>query len=78
MNFHAANPFAPPYEDRIDNLEQKIEAGAQFIQTQFCFDLDLLRRFMDAAGRRGLHRRAHIIVGVGTRFGRMSSQMAAL
>ena len=61
-----ANPFAPPYEDRIDNLEQKIEAGAQFIQTQFCFDLDLLRRFMDAAGRRNLHKRAHIIVGVGT------------
>ena len=61
-----ANPFAPPYDDRIDNLEAKIEAGAQFIQTQFCFDLDLLRRFMDAAGRRGLHRRAHIIVGVGT------------
>jgi 5,10-methylenetetrahydrofolate reductase len=61
-----ANPFAPPYEDRIDNLERKIEAGAQFIQTQFCFDLDLLRRFMDAAGRRNLHKRAHVIVGVGT------------
>ncbi len=61
-----ANPFAPPYEDRVANLELKIEAGAQFIQTQFCFDLDLFARFMDAVRRRGLHERAHIIVGVGT------------
>jgi len=61
-----ANPFAPPYDDRIDNLEMKIDAGAQFIQTQFCFDLDLFRRFMDAARRRGLHERARMIVGVGT------------
>jgi 5,10-methylenetetrahydrofolate reductase len=44
----------------------KIEAGAQFIQTQFCFDLKLFERFMDAVRRRGLHQRATIIVGVGT------------
>ena len=61
-----ANPFAPPFEGRIDNLELKIEAGAQFIQTQFCFDLPLLERFMDAVRRRRLHERALIIVGVGT------------
>ena len=61
-----ANPFVPPYEDRIANLELKIDAGAQFIQTQFCFDLPLFERFMDAVRRRGLHERAHIIVGVGT------------
>ena len=61
-----ANPFAPPHQDRIDNLEMKIDAGAQFIQTQFCFDLELFRRFMDAVRRRGLHRRARMIVGVGT------------
>ena len=61
-----ANPFAPPFEDRIDNLEMKIDAGAQFIQTQFCFDLDLFRRFMDGVRARGLHDRARMIVGVGT------------
>lgn len=60
------NPFVPPHADRIANLELKIEAGAQFIQTQFCFDLDLFLRFMDAARRRSLHERAKIIVGVGT------------
>jgi 5,10-methylenetetrahydrofolate reductase len=30
----AANPFAPPFDFRPINLAKKIEAGAQFIQTQ--------------------------------------------
>lgn len=61
-----ANPFVPPYTDRIANLEKKVVAGARFIQTQFCFDLTLFENFMREARRRQLHRRAHIIVGVGT------------
>lgn len=61
-----ANPFVPPYVDRIANLEKKIVAGARFIQTQFCFDLALFENFMREVRRRELHRRAHIIVGVGT------------
>ncbi|MBK6718108.1 MAG: methylenetetrahydrofolate reductase C-terminal domain-containing protein [Burkholderiales bacterium] len=61
-----ANPFVPPFVDRVDNLERKIDAGARFIQTQFCFDLDRLRAFLDEACRRGLHRRAALLIGVGT------------
>jgi methylenetetrahydrofolate reductase (NADPH) len=61
-----ANPFAPPYADRVDNLEKKIAAGAAFIQTQFCFDLERFEEFMRAVCARGLHRRAALIVGVGT------------
>jgi methylenetetrahydrofolate reductase (NADPH) len=61
-----ANPFVPPFAERVANLERKIDAGARFIQTQFCFDLDRLRDFMDAVCARGLHRRAAIVVGVGT------------
>lgn len=61
-----ANPFVPPYRDRILNLEKKVDAGAQFIQTQFCFDLDLLEDFMREVRVRELHRRCKIIVGVGT------------
>ncbi|MEJ2593251.1 MAG: methylenetetrahydrofolate reductase C-terminal domain-containing protein [Candidatus Thiodiazotropha sp.] len=61
-----ANPFVPPYGDRIANLEKKIVAGARFIQTQFCFDLKLFDDFMREVRRRELHKRAHIIVGVGT------------
>ena len=62
----SANPFVPPHAARVDNLERKIDAGARFIQTQFCFDLPRLEAFMDAVRRRGLHRRAAIVVGVGT------------
>jgi len=61
-----ANPFVPPYAGRVANLERKVNAGAQFIQTQFCFDLPLLEEFMAAVRARGLHRRAAIIIGVGT------------
>ena len=35
----AANPFAPPYDWRAQRLAKKIAAGAQFIQTQYCFDV---------------------------------------
>jgi 5,10-methylenetetrahydrofolate reductase len=61
-----ANPFVAPHAGRVANLERKIDAGAQFIQTQFCFDLPLLEEFMAAVRARGLHKRAAIIVGVGT------------
>ena len=47
-----ANPFVPPYVDRIANLEKKIVAGARFIQTQFCFDLALFEDFMREVRRR--------------------------
>jgi 5,10-methylenetetrahydrofolate reductase len=61
-----ANPFVPPHRQRVANLQAKIDAGAQFIQTQFCFDLALLENFMREVRARELHKRAHIIVGVGT------------
>lgn len=61
-----ANPFVPPHEDRIDNLAAKVAAGARFIQTQFCFDVPRLARFMARVRDRGLDRRAAIVVGVGT------------
>lgn len=61
-----ANPFVPPYRDRILNLQKKIDAGAQFIQTQFCFDVRMLDDFMRDVRKRDLHHRSRIIVGVGT------------
>lgn len=60
-----ANPFVPPYAGRVANLEQKIKAGAKFIQTQFCFEPERLSRFMEKVRLRELHREARIIVGVG-------------
>lgn len=61
-----ANPFAPPHRERVANLERKVDAGARFIQTQFCFDLERMEAFMREVRARGLHQRCTIIAGVGT------------
>ncbi len=61
----SANPFVPSFEERVLNLEKKIAAGAQFIQTQYCFDVELLVKFMNVVRSRGLDRQCHILVGVG-------------
>jgi methylenetetrahydrofolate reductase (NADPH) len=60
-----ANPFMPPFEERVANLRRKIDAGASFVQTQFCFDVERFERFMAEVRAAGLHERAAIIVGVG-------------
>jgi 5,10-methylenetetrahydrofolate reductase len=61
----AENPFAPPYDFRVMRLAKKIAAGAQFVQTQYCFDMALFRRFMARARDMGLDQRCFILVGVG-------------
>ena len=61
----AANPFVPPYDFRPLRLAKKVEAGAQFIQTQYCFDIDRFEQFMSSARELGLHEKAFILVGVG-------------
>ena len=60
-----ANPFVPPVEKRVLRLAKKIDAGAQFIQTQYCFDIDRLRAYMQRVRDLGLHERACVLVGVG-------------
>ncbi len=61
----AENPFVPPYDFRPLRLAKKIAAGAQFIQTQYCYDVPLLKRFMDKVRDLGLDRQCFILVGVG-------------
>jgi 5,10-methylenetetrahydrofolate reductase len=61
----AANPFVPPYDYRAVHMGKKIAAGAEFIQTQYCFDLPRLEAFMARARDAGLHEKAFILVGVG-------------
>jgi len=61
----ADNPFAPPFDARPVRLAQKIAAGARFVQTQYCFDVDWFECYMRSVRAEGLHERCHILVGVG-------------
>jgi methylenetetrahydrofolate reductase (NADPH) len=61
----AANPFVPPYEWRPQRLAKKIAAGAQFIQTQYCFDLPRFREYMHQVRDLGLDKQAFILAGIG-------------
>lgn len=61
----AENPSVPPVEHRALRLAKKVEAGAQFVQTQYCYDLDLLRRFMRQVEDLGLLDKVYILIGVG-------------
>ena len=61
----ADNPFAPPFDMRPIRLAKKIAAGAQFVQTQYCFDIEMLARYMERVREAGLQDRCFIIAGVG-------------
>jgi len=61
----AANPFAPPLAFRAARMASKIEAGAQFFQTQYCFDIPLFKDFMKRAGDLGLLDKVYVLAGVG-------------
>ncbi|MCB0183326.1 MAG: methylenetetrahydrofolate reductase [Caldilineaceae bacterium] len=61
----AANPFVPPFDWRPLRLAKKIEAGADFIQTQYCFDIPRLHAYMQRVRDLGLHEKVFILIGVG-------------
>jgi methylenetetrahydrofolate reductase (NADPH) len=61
----AANPFVPPYEWQAGRTAKKVAAGAQFIQTQYCFDVSRLREYMRQLDDLGLLDKVFLLVGVG-------------
>ena len=61
----ASNPFVQPYDWRPLRLAKKVEAGADFIQTQYCFEVDRFRQFMKVVRDMGLDEKVYILVGVG-------------
>lgn len=54
-----------PFDWRPLRLAKKIEAGADFIQTQYCFDIPRMVEFMGRVRDMGLHEQVYILVGVG-------------
>lgn len=59
------NPFAPPYANRVDQFAKKVAAGAQFVQSQYCFDVAMARSFMARARDMGLIEQCYVLMGVG-------------
>lgn len=59
------NPFAPPLDFRPRRLQKKVAAGADFIQTQLVFDIEVFTRFMNRVRDLGLLDKVFIIPSVG-------------
>jgi methylenetetrahydrofolate reductase (NADPH) len=60
----AANPFADPFDYRVIRLAKKIDAGANFIQTQCVYNMDRFREWMKMAREEGLTENVYILAGV--------------
>jgi methylenetetrahydrofolate reductase (NADPH) len=60
----AANPFADPFEIRVARLAKKVQAGAEFIQTQCIYNLDKFEEWMKGVRDRGLHEKTYIMAGL--------------
>jgi CO dehydrogenase/acetyl-CoA synthase delta subunit len=60
----AANPFADPFEYRPIRVAKKVEAGANFIQTQIIYNVEKFAKFMEMVRDLGLHEKVYILAGV--------------
>jgi methylenetetrahydrofolate reductase (NADPH) len=61
----ADTPIDPPPGWRPHALAVKLAAGARFIQTQFCFDIEVVRRWATVLDGEGITERLSVLVGVG-------------
>ena len=60
----AALPVDPPAQWFPADLVAKADAGARYLQTQFCMDLGVVRRWISRLGELGLTRRLNVLVGL--------------
>jgi methylenetetrahydrofolate reductase (NADPH) len=60
----ADNPVDPPPGWRPANLQAKIDAGAQFVQTQFCMDAGVVRRYMARLAEHGVTEKLSFLIGI--------------
>ncbi len=58
-------PIDPPADWRPTGLEKKIAAGADFVQTQYCFDLARARRYMARLADFGIPEKLKFLIGIG-------------
>jgi methylenetetrahydrofolate reductase (NADPH) len=57
-------PIDPPPDWQPTKLAAKADAGAQFVQTQFCMDAGIVRRYMARLDRDGLGGKLKFLIGV--------------
>lgn len=57
-------PIDPPDGWMPVSLLKKLDAGAQFAQTQFCMDADILRRYVARLAQSGIADQLYLLVGV--------------
>jgi methylenetetrahydrofolate reductase (NADPH) len=60
----ADNPIDPPPGWEPKSLAGKLAAGAQFVQTQFCMDAGVVRRYVARLAEHGIAGKAALIIGV--------------
>jgi methylenetetrahydrofolate reductase (NADPH) len=60
----AENPFADPFEFRVLRLKKKVEAGADFIQTQIVYNVEKFKNWMKMVCDMGLNEKVKILAGV--------------
>jgi methylenetetrahydrofolate reductase (NADPH) len=60
----AVNPFADPFEIRVPRLKMKMQAGADFVQTQCIYNMEKFKVYLEDAKRQGLHEKVKILAGV--------------
>ena len=60
----AENPFADPFEFRTLRLKKKVEAGADFVQTQCIFNVPKFKKWMEEVRALGLHKEIKILAGI--------------
>ncbi|HVN97786.1 MAG TPA: methylenetetrahydrofolate reductase [Syntrophorhabdaceae bacterium] len=58
------NPFADPFKYRVIRLEKKVDAGAEFIQTQCIYNLNRFGEWMGQVRDRGLDKKVYILGGI--------------
>jgi methylenetetrahydrofolate reductase (NADPH) len=58
-------PRDPGKDWKPDGLLEKHAVGARFVQTQYCYDMDVLARYMQRLVDHGVTEKLHFIVGLG-------------
>jgi methylenetetrahydrofolate reductase (NADPH) len=57
-------PIDPPADWQPNSLAGKAKSGAQFVQTQFCMDAGIVRRYAGRLEQAGLTQKLGILIGV--------------